>query len=84
MFDDPLTALRYTVSIMTDSITRPSLSYLLRLWAEEDGEAWAWRASLQVIPGQQALGFPSLEAAVAYLKSEMSKETDYNERTHPH
>ncbi|HID54878.1 MAG TPA: hypothetical protein EYP41_22920 [Anaerolineae bacterium] len=31
---------------MNDQEPRPSLSYLLRLWAEEDSGQWVWRVSL--------------------------------------
>ncbi|MFQ5626591.1 MAG: hypothetical protein ACE5FM_08065 [Methyloligellaceae bacterium] len=63
---------------MTDSIVRPTLSYLLRLWAEDDGGRWLWRVSVEPIPrqarGDEILGFPSLEVAVAFLRAEMEKE----------
>ncbi|HFQ92995.1 MAG TPA: hypothetical protein ENK32_03220 [Anaerolineae bacterium] len=56
---------------------RPSLSYLLRLWAEEDGGRWVWRISLTPVARQveetKPLGFSSLETAVAYLQAEMER-----------
>lgn len=79
-FDDPLTLPLYTKTNVTDSIKRPALSFLLRLWAEDDGQAWVWRVSLTPIPGEQAHGFSSLEAAIAFLQAEMNKEETQHER----
>jgi hypothetical protein len=45
-------------------------SYVLRLWqAREDGET-SWRASLQVVPEGERLGFASLEELFAYLRQQ--------------
>ncbi|GAB4270474.1 MAG: hypothetical protein Kow0080_14980 [Candidatus Promineifilaceae bacterium] len=65
------------VSPMNYLEARPSLSYLLRLWAEADGERWVWRISLTPVARQtgetQPLGFASLETAVAHLQAEMDQ-----------
>ena len=45
-------------------------SYVLRLWqAREDGGA-SWRASLQVVPVGERLGFASLEELFSYLRQQ--------------
>ena len=45
-------------------------SYVLRLWqAREDGGA-SWRASLQVVPDGERLGFASLEDLFAHLRQQ--------------
>ncbi|MFT5197297.1 MAG: hypothetical protein ACI85U_004338 [Candidatus Promineifilaceae bacterium] len=57
---------------MIDKIAKPSFFYLLRLWAESDGDEWVWRASLEHIsakgPDRQELKFSTPEAATSYLK----------------
>ncbi len=81
-FDDPLTPAGYTLSNVTDLIMRPALSYVLRLWAEDDNGRWVWRLSLMPVPGDQPRGFSSLEAAIAFLQAEMDKEETQHERHH--
>ena len=55
------------------------LSYLIRLWAEQDNARWVWRISLQPIAstpnGAAPLGFDSLATAVAHLQAEMKAAT---------
>lgn len=63
---------------MTGSISRPALAYLLRLWAEDDGGRWVWRASLTPIhtnraPAEPPRGFPSLADAVTHLQAELAR-----------
>lgn len=62
------------VNSMTDSIMRPTLAYLLRLWAERDGERWQWRASLQEIPGGQPTAFGEFDLALQFLRERMKRE----------
>jgi hypothetical protein len=59
---------------MVDGVARPSLRFLLRLWAEARGEVWEWRASLHDPRGPAVVGFPSPEAALAYLQAAMMAE----------
>jgi hypothetical protein len=77
-FDDPLTRPGYFKVNVADLITRPTLSYVLRLWAEADDGQWVWRVSLTPIRTKHArdeapLGFASLAEAVAYLQAETAK-----------
>ena len=59
---------------MTDTILRPTLSYLLRLWAERDGEHWQWRVSLQAIPGKHPMAFGSFDQALQFLHEQMEQK----------
>jgi hypothetical protein len=43
-------------------------SYLLRLWQTGDEGEIAWRAALEDVQTGERLGFPSLDALVAYLR----------------
>lgn len=52
------------------------LSYLLRLWRENDEDRPVWRASLkQVQTGEQA-GFTSLEELFGFLREQAGVEVD--------
>ena len=57
---------------MSHSTNRPYYSFLLRLWAESDGDRWVWRASLESILTGERLGFPSLEALIAFLQDQIA------------
>jgi hypothetical protein len=46
-------------------------SYLLRIWCEESALAIHWRVSLISADGEERRGFPSLEAAYAFLRAQM-------------
>ena len=56
---------------------RPYLSYLLRLWQEETGEAWSWRASLESAHTGRRHGFASLKLLFAFLEGETAG-TEHN------
>jgi len=55
---------------MPNSSSSRYLSYLLRLWAEPDGEHICWRYSLESPRTQERRGFPSLAALVAFLEAQ--------------
>lgn len=58
------------------------LSYLLRLWRENDKDRPVWRASLkQVQTGEQA-GFTSLEGLFGFLR-EQTNTIDSQEKEKP-
>jgi hypothetical protein len=46
------------------------LSYLLRLWQEQNSDPPLWRASLEKPQAGSILGFASLEDLFAYLENE--------------
>lgn len=54
-------------------------AYLLRIWLERpadlENEA-VWRFSLEEIPGESRRGFPSLEALMNYLKTQILYSQD--------
>lgn len=57
---------------MTDRTVRPTLTFLLRLWAEPNGGCWQWRVQVtgigQGAAGQaETAGFGSLGAAIAFV-----------------
>jgi hypothetical protein len=60
---------------MTDAIIRPTLIYIIRLWAEPDQGTWVWRASLQAVHKREAtpLGFASLDEATTFLQAEITQ-----------
>lgn len=65
-------------TIVTQSIIRPTLVYIIRLWAEPADGTWIWRLSLQPVLSDQAaapLGFGTLEHAVAFLQQAMVEQT---------
>ena len=47
------------------------LSFLLRLWRVDDGEASAWRASLQNALTGQRQGFADLVQLIAFLRQQI-------------
>ena len=59
------------------------LSYLLRLWPANNGEAHAWRISLESTRTRQRHGFASIDELVAYLrlKMELGAEPDPEKHT---
>ena len=48
------------------------LSFLLRLWRVDDGEASAWRASLQNALTGQRQGFANLAQLMAFLQQQIA------------
>lgn len=60
---------------MTDAIIRPTLIYIIRLWAEPDQGTWVWRASLQPVHQREVvpLGFASLDEATLFLQAAMAQ-----------
>jgi len=61
-------------------IIRPTLIYIIRLWAEPAGDCWVWRLSLQPVLVENPvtpIGFASLEAAVAFLANQMAKSSPH-------
>jgi len=59
---------------VTDSVARPSLSFLLRLWAEANGADWVWRASVADLQGSAMTGFADMEAALAFIRAAVASE----------
>lgn len=56
---------------MSNAIIRPTLIYIIRLWAEPDQGGWVWRVSLQPVQPRESmpLGFGSLAEAAAFLQT---------------
>jgi hypothetical protein len=54
---------------------QPYLSYLLRLWAVEDGGERIWRASLESPRSGQRTGFASLDDLFDFLRQELNQWT---------
>ena len=66
---------------MMNRPTRPTLIFVLRLWAEADADHWQWRASLTPL-GSEAnspLGFAGLDPLTEYLKDHMRQEEQAHE-----
>lgn len=62
---------------MDSPIIRPTLVYIIRLWAEPANEDWVWRVSLRSVQADvqvAPLGFASLETAVAFLQQQMADQ----------
>lgn len=62
---------------MDSPIIRPTLVYIIRLWAEPSSDDWVWRASLRPVRADlpvALLGFASLETAVAFLQQQMADQ----------
>lgn len=49
----------------------PYLSYLLRLWCEEDAGKPVWRVSLESVQTRERQGFASLPTLYAYLMQQI-------------
>ncbi|MFZ0546462.1 MAG: hypothetical protein WAM60_13540 [Candidatus Promineifilaceae bacterium] len=60
---------------MNEQIIRPTLIYIIRLWAEPGREALSWRVTLQevgtALPQSAVVGFPSFDEAARFLQTEM-------------
>ncbi len=56
---------------MNKAIIRPTLIYIIRLWAESDQGGWVWRVSLQPVQPRESmpLGFASLAEAMTFLQT---------------
>jgi hypothetical protein len=62
---------------MDGLIIRPTLVYIIRLWAEPTSDDWVWRVSLQPVRADlqvAPLGFASLETAVTFLQQQMADQ----------
>jgi hypothetical protein len=57
------------------------LSYLLRIWQEDD-ETAVWRASLQSPQSGERMGFASLERLFDFLQGETRAAQDSEEARH--
>ncbi len=64
----------------TCSLKGDYLSYLLRLWRENDEDRPVWRASLKQVQTGEQVGFTSLEGLFGFLREETntvgSQETE--------
>jgi hypothetical protein len=64
---------------MNEYIIRPTLIYIIRLWAEPDQGNLSWRVTLQEVgsklPAPAAVGFPSFIEATNFLREKMAEFT---------
>jgi hypothetical protein len=56
------------------------ISFLLRLWCEEDGASYNWRASLETPETGKRIGFASLEQLLIYLIDLSESRADVQEK----
>ena len=63
------------------------VSYLLRMWSTEQGEATCWRASLEDPHTGERFGFASLEELFSFLTEKVEgknrAESDSSHSSHP-
>jgi hypothetical protein len=66
--------------MMNDAIIRPTLIYIIRLWAESDQGVWVWRVSLQAVQPRDShlWGFATLAEATIFLQTQMSNIVPVN------
>ena len=70
---------------MNEHIIRPTLIYIIRLWAEPDRDSFSWRVTLQEVgtklPAPNATGFSSFSEATNFIQTEMELLSDqYKEK----
>ena len=86
-FDDSLTLVCYNGGKLLHYTARDKpvtkrtgyFSYLLRMWQTRDGEACAWRASLEQPGTQERRGFATLEELFDFLRQQVSPSPEQAE-----
>ena len=61
---------------MTQPLTSPNISYILRLWQAGDNDSQQWRAALIDPQTDERRGFSDLEALTAHLQARMKEYTN--------